>query len=319
MTLVTLCAAVAAVAASNSSSTIGTELRTAHFWCTKMANGSCAYQLQEDNIPQAWMREHVRNATLAGRPTSPRTVDASTIRNKVLAGYQGWAGARSEWDHWSNDGNVPSAAAKNEHFEMVPQTGEYPASALHDTEFKYNGNGSVVPLYENAADGVVDLHFRWMADYGIDGVLVQRFISECTAPGAALTQRNAILKQVDAAAAQHGRVYAMMWDMSGASAQWDSDIKNDFNTYVKSYTANPQYLREGGRPVVCIFGIGLTDHEQATAESALALIRWLQGQGLYVIGSGPYYWRTGDHDALSGFDDVHAAFDAPFAGAARGQ
>merc|ERR1712012_447209 len=34
------------------------------------------------------------------------------------------------------------------------------------------------------------------------------------------------------------------------------------------------------------------------------------GEGLYVIGSGPYYWRTGDHDAGSGYSDVHAAFDA---------
>merc|ERR1712023_197175 len=57
-------------------------------------------------------------------------------------------------------------------------------------------------------------------------------------------------------------------------------------------------------------GIGLVDHDQATPKSSLSLIRWLQAKGLYVIGSGPYYWRAGGHDALSGFDEVHAAFDA---------
>lgn len=69
-------------------------------------------------------------------------------------------------------------------------------------------------------------------------------------------------------------------------------------------------MKENGKPVVCIFGIGLGDHTQATPSSSISLIRWLQNQGLYVIGSGPYYWRTGGHDAASGFDQVHAAFDA---------
>ena len=160
--------------------------------------------------------------------------------------------------------------------------------------------------------GVVDLHFRWMADYGLDGVLIQRFISDCRKPGPALTQRNAILRQANAAAAAHGRAYAVMWDTSGASAKWGAAIRNDWNKYVRNYTSSPQYLKEGGRPVVCIFGIGLNESHiaQATPSSAVALIRWLQAQGLYVIGSGPYYWRTGGHDALDGFDAVHASFDA---------
>lgn len=290
-------------AATNSAATTS----SVHFWCDKAADGSCDYGSSSVEFSRSDMRGVVRNGGTVPR-ASP--ADASTIKNKVLAGYQGWAGARSTWDHWSKDGKTPSAQASNAHFEMVPQAGEYPSNSLHDTGFKYSGNGSVVRLYENAADGVVDLHFRWMADYGLDGVLIQRFIVECTTPGPALTQRNTILRQVDAAASAHGRAYAMMWDMSGASAQWDADIKTDWNKYVRNYTSNPQYLKEGGRPVVCIFGIGLVGHEKATPNSALALIRWLQAQGLYVIGSGPYWWRTGGHDALGGFEEVHAAFDA---------
>lgn len=282
---------------------------SAHFWCHKTKVGLCE-DPKNDDFSQAAMHKLVRDLEKFTPRPSAVPVDASTIRNKVLAGYQGWGAARNLWDHWSNDGKVPSPLSKNEHFEMVPQMGEYPAGALHSTGFKYIGNGSAIKLYENAADGVVDLHVQWMKDYGLDGVLIQRFISECTQPGIALTQRNKILQQLDAAATKHGRVYAMMWDMSGASKQWDEDIKNDFQTYVKKYTTSHQYLKENGRPVVCIFGIGLIQHDQATPASSLGLIRWLQDQGLYVIGSGPYYWRTGDHDALPGFDEVHAAFDA---------
>ena len=284
---------------------------SAHFWCRKTLDGLC--ESSPDFFSKQAMRELVRNVSSKGKgpSSSEQVVDASTIRNKVLAGYQGWDGARSTWDHWSNDNDPPNPSSKNEHFEMVPQMGEYPSGALTpDTGYKYNSNGSVVKLYENAVEGVVDLHFQWMKDYGLDGVLIQRFITECVSPGKALDQRNTILRQMDAAAARHGRVYAMMWDMSGGSQQWDTDIKNDFNTYVKNYTSSQQYLKENGRPVVCIFGIGLGDHTQATPSNSLSLIRWLQGQGLYVIGSGPYYWRTGGHDSASGFDEVHAAFDA---------
>lgn len=279
-----------------------------HFWCHQSEDGSCKSPV-EDRFSQDEMREYVREVSSMPRHASSDVVDASTIQNKVLAGYQGWAGARSTWDHWSNNGAAPDASSSNEHFEMVPQMGEYPSGALHDTSFKYK-NGTVVKLYENAKDGVVDLHFKWMKEYGMDGVLIQRFISECTSAGKSLTQRNSILEQMDVAASKHGRVYAMMWDMSGASSQWDTDIKNDWNTYVKKYTSSQQYLKENGRPVVCIFGIGLTSRSQATPSSSLALIKWLQNEGLYVIGSGPYYWRAGGHDAASGFNEVHAAFDA---------
>merc|ERR1719446_280380 len=97
--------------------------------------------------------------------SSSQTVDASTIRNKVLAGYQGWAGGRSTWDHWSNDGQPPDPSRKNEHFEMVPKVDELPSGALIDTNFKHNGDGSTVRLYVNAYDGVVDKHFEWMKEY----------------------------------------------------------------------------------------------------------------------------------------------------------
>ena len=80
--------------------------------------------------------------------------------------------------------------------------------------------------------------------------------------------------------------------------------------YVKNYTSSERYLKEKGRPVVCIFGLGLVDHAQATVDSSLRFIRSLQANGFYVIGSGPYYWREGTHDALPGYSGVFTAFDA---------
>jgi hypothetical protein len=283
---------------------------TARFWCHRDDSGRCETPLEDDALVSPEAGSLFVKTMAWSRVESPQRVNASSIRKKVVAGYQGWDGARSTWDHWSDNGQVPSPSSANEHFEMVPQLGEYPDASLHATGFKYNGNGSTIHLYENAVDGVVDLHFKWMQEYGIDGVLLQRFISECTRPGKALTQKNAVLAQADAAAAKYGRAYAMMWDMSGAESSWDVDLRKDWEAYVKNYTASEQYLKEGGRPVVSIFGIGLTSRAQATPSQSLQLIRWLQAQGLYVIGSGPYYWRVGGRDAAKGFDEVHAAFDA---------
>merc|ERR1712023_34508 len=129
---------------------------------------------------QEGLKKNVRNILASHQSVSrEETVNASTIKNKVLAGYQGWDSARSTWDHWSKDGNTPDPSAKNEHFEMVPEIYEYPNAARLDTNFRYIGNGDAVQLYENAAPGVVNLHFQWLHDYGISGVLLQRFISEC--------------------------------------------------------------------------------------------------------------------------------------------
>ena len=105
----------------------------------------------------------------------------------------------------------------------------------HRNRFQVNSNGSPVKLFVNAAGGVVDLHFQWMQTYGLDGVLIQRFVTEVNSPGTALDQRNKILQQMDAAASKHGRAYAMMWDMSGGSNQWDTNIKDDYNNYVKKH------------------------------------------------------------------------------------
>lgn len=283
-----------------------------NFWCNQTADGLCESS-GEDLFSEHEMRDFVHRVNSTPRPvSSSQTVDSSTIKGKVLAGYQGWAKVSgSKWKHWSKDGKEPDPSKKNEHFEMVPDVREYPSAALHDTRFRHNGDNSVVKLYENSKDGVVDLHFKWMKEYGMDGVLLQRFITHHSELGSeAQSHGDTVLRQTDAAAAKHGRVYAMMWDMSSGGNSWDQDLKNDWKANVKSYTRSRQYLKENGKPVVAIFGIGLSSRAKATPSKSLSLIRWLQAQGCYVIGSGPFYWRTRNNDAASGFDEVHAAFDA---------
>ena len=59
-------------------------------------------------------------------------------------------------------------------FDYFPDTSEYPPECLFTTGYQY-ADGDNATLYDNTCPGVVDKHFEWMQQYGLDGVLVQRF------------------------------------------------------------------------------------------------------------------------------------------------
>ena len=241
------------------------------------------------------MQDFVNN--VSARPCLTSTqVDSSTIKNKVFAGYQGWADT-SHWKHWFVDDKPDTS---HYHFEMVPTMDEYPEHSKRTTSVKYT-TGKTLSLYDNTASGVVDLHFKWMQDYGLDGILLSRF--------SASGHDNKILSQVDAAADKYGRIYGVEWDIGQRTdTHWDDKIKEDYQKTVKNYIHNSRYIKEKGKPVVAIFGIGCNAHEFATPSVAKALIQWLQGNGLYVIGIGPFDWRTGK--SSKSFEAVFSQFDA---------
>ena len=61
----------------------------------------------------------------------------------------------------------------------------------------------------------MDRHFRWMAEYGIHGVFLQRFVSELSVP-MLRRARDTVADLVRESAEKHGRVFAIMYDVSGA-------------------------------------------------------------------------------------------------------
>lgn len=60
--------------------------------------------------------------------------------------------------------------------DFLPDVSQYPTNCLFPSTLTAP-NGQPVQLYDNTCEGVVDLHFKWMQQYGIDGVVVQRFLS----------------------------------------------------------------------------------------------------------------------------------------------
>src|SRR6267143_5806041 len=137
-----------------------------------------------------------------------QAVDPSTLKGKVLLGYQGWfrcpAGGASgtNWSHWTSSG-APTAASIS--IDMYPDTREFESGEACAIPNMTVG-GAPAYLFSAGNSKTVARHFRWMRDYGLDGVLVQRFVTDLTGN---YNAGDAVLKNIIAAAAQYGRVFAI--------------------------------------------------------------------------------------------------------------
>eukprot|EP01106_Pelomyxa_sp_JSP_P018491 TRINITY_DN854_c0_g2_i3.p1 TRINITY_DN854_c0_g2~~TRINITY_DN854_c0_g2_i3.p1 ORF type:complete len:369 (-),score=74.52 TRINITY_DN854_c0_g2_i3:241-1347(-) len=229
------------------------------------------------------------------------------LNNKVMAGYQGWFTSNTsavKWFHWSTNQQAP-APGSSLAFDLWPETAEY--SALYPTNL-HMSSGAQAQLFSSVDYSTVDTHFRWMAQYGIDGVFLQRFVSELSNPST-LQIRNQVLTNVKQAAEKYGVTFCIMYDVSGAGSSMFTDMMNDWAWMVgQGIPTSGAYQGHNGRPVVAIWGFGFNDRN-IDHDSALNLVHWFRNQQTVPMGGVPYYWRTGDHDSWPGWLDVYTAFE----------
>jgi hypothetical protein len=160
---------------------------------------------------------------------------------------------------------------------------------------------------------VVLRHFEWMRDYGLDGVMLQRFLTDVPRNRAG---GDVVLRNVMAAAQATGRAFAIEYDISGARADtFAQQLRDDWSYLVETVkvTEHQNYLHHRGKPVLSVWGMGLSDvakHPPAKAEDALALIQWLKARVTY-IGGTPARWRTlrADSAADPGWAAAYRAMD----------
>jgi hypothetical protein len=99
-------------------------------------------------------------------------------------------------------------------FDSWPLIEEYPSECLHDSQLYYQ-NGSMARVYSCYCQPVVDLHGKWLADYNLDGFMLQRFVGDIETPNPALTQHNQVTQYIRQASEKYNRVFAIMYDISG--------------------------------------------------------------------------------------------------------
>jgi hypothetical protein len=240
-------------------------------------------------------------------PSPPAVVDATTMDGKLLMGYQGWFSCPSDgtgtaWFHWFN-ANVPDAA----HFrvDMYPDASELTDAEKCGTSMKFP-NGDPAPVYSAANPLTVARHFQWMREYGIDGVFLQRFLTEQSDP-ALVKKKNIVLDNVRAAAEANGRVFAIEIDIS--NPKFDSKLVDEIEADwkylvdVKKVTESPAYLHQYGTPVVGIYGFGLNLYPTTPAQ-AMAVVDFFENNPepryrATLMGGVPNSWRTLSGDALT--------------------
>ncbi|MDZ4859504.1 MAG: xylosidase/arabinosidase [Candidatus Hydrogenedentes bacterium] len=247
-------------------------------------------------------------------------IDATTLTDKVLCGYQGWFMAPGDgnpgsvgWRHWSRD--TDSIGPGLYTVEMWPDVREYDPADLFTAPGVMLQDGSTGKLFSSASPGTVDLHFEWMEDYGIDGVFLQRFVSEL-GDERFFAIRNQVLQNVRDSANAHGRVFALEYDTSGTSAaNLFNAITEDWEFLVDGGMLNdPRYLHHEGKPVVVIWGLGFEGRGYSPAQAS-QVINYFKNDPEYggnlVIGGVPTFWRTltADSETDPGWAAVYRSYD----------
>jgi len=231
-------------------------------------------------------------------------VDASTLRGKVLFGYQGWfacagdGSSNSNWRSWARG----TPAAETLTIDMYPDLRELDPDELYPVPNMTIG-GKPAFLYSANNRKTVLRHFQWMKEYGLDGVLVQRFV------GSIRGKRNSgdiVLKNVMAGAEKFGRTFAIEYDITGGNPDtFFQTLRDDWQYLVDELkvTAHPNYLHHNGKPVLSIWGMGLEEdrHVPRDPEMAGQVIEWFKTKApkpyqVTYMGGTPSRWRTLTND-----------------------
>ncbi len=262
----------------------------------------------------------VAAAVCCGTAAASTDGPSDTLSRRLIVGYQGWFGcpkdfeANALWQHWFTRSARPELLT----VDVLPSVGRLRPEDLCDTGLpRVDGHGTV-KLFSAQNPAVVAAHFAWMREHGIDGAAAQRFIQPVAADPLRKRRSDHVLKNVQAAAEAAGRVFYVVYDISGADPQTvTDDVRNDWRYLVKELrlAESPAYLRDHGKPVLELWGFGLHDRP-GTPEKVASLIADLRSgaQGLTpatLIGGVPANWRTlaGDSRPEAAWAKVYRSYD----------
>ena len=252
--------------------------------------------------------------------TTPPVYDTTSdmynsYQGLVMAGYQGWHGTPGDgcahnpaegWPHYANVSTNPfifEPGVLRNGIDFWPDVSEYPQT------YKATGftapDGSTPRVYSSYDASTVDLHFKWMQEYGIDGVFMQRFVSQLT-DKTAIKHSDKVLESAMTSSNVYARAISIMYDMVGMDANTSADvILNDARELISKYNLMDRslgqryYLYHNGKPLVGLVSVGQKSAAYTIAQ-AQAIVDGLKELGFSVMLGVPAYWRTpGSGDCTS--------------------
>jgi glycoprotein endo-alpha-1,2-mannosidase len=244
-----------------------------------------------------------------------------TYKGLVMAGYQGWFncegdGADRGWTHYSKNGKFEDGSCT---IDFWPAMDEY--EVKYKTPFRF-ADGSPAYVFSSYDESTVDLHFKWMKEYGIDGVFMQRFFSVLTSENR-LNHNDKVLASAIRAANKYGVAICLMYDIGSMDDSKYTLVMEDWKHLVDDLQLTNQgekttYLFHNEKPLVAFWGISAGTRESGHIPEIFDIMDFFKNDPVYggcSIHLGiPSRWRTlgsdtkGDprlHDVIKQADVVH--------------
>lgn len=209
----------------------------------------------------------------------------------IMAGYQGWFRAPKDGVMYPDENMI--------RIDMWPELSEY--EKTYPTGLKL-ADGNVANFFSSDDKSTVDLHFKWMKQYGLDGVFMQRFFNAAK-PEARHSGGTNVLRNALQAASKYERAIGVMYDLSGmkATGQDCSSLIDDWKYLVDSLrvtnqSGNQTYVYHKGKPLITIWGVGFPDRPYNIRNIGIArFIDFLKNDpeygGCAVMLGVPTFWR----------------------------
>ena len=222
-----------------------------------------------------------------------------TYKGLIMAGYQGWFPVSPDGTMFKDEDRV--------RIDLWPDVSEY--EKTYPTGLKL-ADGSVARFFSSMDQSTIDLHFKWMKEYGLDGVFMQRFFDDAR-PENRKGYKTTVLKNALEAASEYQRAIAVMYDLSGLKRSGEdcSNLIEDWKYLVDSLRVTNQkgtqtYLFFNGKPLVAIWGLGFPDRPYNIRNIGIArFIDFLENDPVYggcsVMVGVPTFWRDLNSDCLN--------------------
>lgn len=224
-----------------------------------------------------------------------------SIRNLVMAGYQGWFntpedGAGLGWKHFEKEKEFKPGKCT---IDLWPDVSEY--EKTYETAFKLPDE-TPAKVFSSYDASTTDLHFKWMKQYGIDGVFMQRFVVSIRNQKGK-DNYNKILNNAVLSAEKYDRAICLMYDLSGMEAGEEDILIRDWKELCEKYKLvsrnNNHYVYHHGKLLVAVWGIGFNDRRKYGYEQVKKIIDFLKSEGCSILIGVPTHWRTLTIDAVS--------------------
>lgn len=246
-------------------------------------------------------KEVVMSDPVTKTTESMSRVRFKSIKNLVMAGYQGWFntpedGAGLGWKHFEKEKEFKPGKCT---IDLWPDVSEY--EKTYETAFKLPDE-TPAKVFSSYDASTTDLHFKWMKQYGIDGVFMQRFVVSIRNQKGK-DNYNKILNNAVLSAEKYDRAICLMYDLSGMEAGEEDILIRDWKELCEKYKLvsrnNNHYVYHHGKPLVAVWGIGFNDRRKYGYEQVKKIIDFLKSEGCSILVGVPTHWRTLTIDAVS--------------------